>query len=183
MADEDAKEVEEVQGEEGSKPSRKKLWLLVGGVLFLLLAVGTPVTYFMLAGSGTEETEMVETDAAQKELILPEGYEEENAFEEGEEALGAIFPLDTLVVNLKGGGFLRVQIQLEFVERDIPRRFYKRLVPIRDGLLALLASKTREDLLEGSGRATMKQEVKESVNESLRRADVKQVFFTTFIVQ
>ena len=179
--EEETEELEE--GAEEKSPSNKKLWFIVGGVFALLFLVGTPVTYFMLAGSSEEETELVDPDAAQKEVLLPEGYQEENEFEEGEEALGAIFPLDTLVVNLKGGGYLRAQIQLEFVERDIPRRFYNRIVPIRDGLIAMLASKTREDLLEGKGRATIKTEVKDSVNESLRRQDVKQVFFTTFIVQ
>ncbi|NBS70712.1 hypothetical protein EBT31_17635, partial [bacterium] len=54
--------------------------------------------------------------------------------EEGEELLGAIVPLDTFLLNLAKGKYIRMQVQLEFSGLDIPKSFYSRAVPIRDSI-------------------------------------------------
>ena len=64
-------------------------------------------------------------------VLKPEGADSEEPLEEGEEALGALYPLETFVVNLKGGRYITTFVaQLEFATRDVPKRFYGRIVPM-----------------------------------------------------
>lgn len=164
------------------KKGKKKLLFIVGGIALLIVLIGAPVAFFALQPK--DETEHLESEIAEGEGgVAPEGAMDEDELDEGEEPLGAFFPLDTLVVNLKGGQYVRVQIQLEFSERDISSRFYSRLVPIRDGIISLFAAKTAEDLLSERGRETTRTDIKDKVNELLRREEVKKVYFTQYLVQ
>ena len=181
---EDAKEGE-APAAEAPKKSNKKMLLIVGGVIFLVLAIGAPVAFFTLKG-GTEEkkTEEVGADAAQEggPAALEGQNEEEDVLDEGEEALGAIFPLDTFTVNLSGGRYIRAQIQLEFRDREVPKRLYGKLVPLRDSIIAVLSTRTAEDLSNEKGRAALKGEIKDLVNELMHKEEVKRVYFTQFLV-
>jgi len=190
---EDAKKKDD-DGEDGkdaaaatpAPKSSKKIIFIVVGVVVLLIAIGVPVA-FLTMKSPPPGNEQLDADAAtedgEEESLTAEGEDDEEALEEGEEAIGAIFPLDTFVVNLSGNRYIRVQIQLEFVERDIPRRFYTRLVPVRDGIIALLATRSPEDLSSQKGRDNLKNDVKQMVNEVLRREEIKRVYFTQFVIQ
>lgn len=183
MAEEDRDE-ENTEATEAPAKKGHKILFIVGGVILLLVAVGTPLVFMMIGGEEQpSEAQLSEDAATPKEDLVIEGFEDEDELDEGEEAIGAIFPLESFVVNLNEGGYLRCQVQLEFATRDVPKRFYLRLVPVRDTLLDLLSSKTRKELLERKGREQLKDEVKERVNEVLRRADVDKVYFSQFLVQ
>lgn len=179
-----AKEEPEKEGEKGAaeapKNSKKKWLLIGGGVLLLLLAAGIPTAIFLMKGSGSEE---LEADAAHGEAATLEGSLDEDELSEGEEALGALFPLDTFVLNLSDGKFIRLAVQLEFLTRDIPLRFYTRQVPIRDSLIELITSSKSSDFSGENGREDFKKQVKEKVNEILRKEEVKRVYFTQFVIQ
>lgn len=167
-----------------SGTSKKKLLLIVGGVVLLLLLVGVPLAFFALNKGEKKDHSELDADAASSaDHTVPEGIDDEDELDEGEEPIGAIFPLESLAVNLSGGGYLRAQIQLEFVERDVPSRFYLRLVPIRDGLIGLLASRKSDEINSQTGRDNLKRDIKELVNEILRREEVKNVYFTQFVIQ
>jgi len=191
MAEEDKKEEkEDVNGQEGAKKGlsrRNKIFMIAGGVLFLVLAIGTPILVLNMKGSEpTEEHQHLEKDAAveaEYQKLKMEGYLDEEEELEGEELLGAIFPMETFVVNLRGEGYLRAQVQLEFHSRDIPHRFYSRLVPLRDGMITLLASRSRDEVSTEEGRTTLKRDIGELANRMLRRAEVKEVYFTQFVIQ
>ena len=103
--------------------------------------------------------------------------------EEGEEMLGAIVPLDTFLLNLVGGKYIRVQMQLEFNTLDIPKRFYGRAVPIRDAIIAFLTQEKAEDLQTPKGKQIVKESVKRIVNEQLSKNVVRRVYFTQFVIQ
>ena len=190
MADEEAKD--EKEGEAGAtpdgaaevKPSKMKKLLLFGGIpVLLVLLVGTPIV-IMTMGNEKPEVPQAEKDMAQQENgLVAEGFEDEELYEEDEEPLGALYPMQTFVVNLSDGGYLRCQLQIEFTERDVPRRFYAKLAPIRDGLINILANQKREDLSIEKGRGILKREVQDFINESLRKEQVKSIYFTQFVVQ
>lgn len=183
MAEEENEETTEADGNSGSD-KKKKLLLIAGGVLLLCIAIGAPVAIMLMKGGAETDDAHLSGDAAHTENDLQlEGIADEDELEEDEEALGAIFPLETFVVNLAEKGYLRCQMQLEFETRDVPKRFYVRLVPIRDQIITLLNSKKRSDLLSAKGVDQLKEEVKEVANEVLRRADVRNVYFTQFVVQ
>jgi flagellar protein FliL len=176
-----AREEENKEVEAPAEKPKKKTLLIVLGVVFLIIAVGAPVAFFTLKKAEIEEAP---ADAAtNSHEVQPEGHNDEEELQEGEKPLGAIFPLDTFVVNVVGGGFLRIQIQLEFVDREISPRFYSRSVLVRDALVSLLSKQQREELLSNKGKEDLKVTVKDAVNGVLRKELINRVFFTQFVVQ
>ena len=177
-------------GEEGAEaePAKKKSkkGLFIGAGLFLVvIAIGVPLAIMMTKPKKEVEAksaEKVEVDVSKDESHkLSKEAEEE--VEEGEEVLGAIAPVDPFVVNLKGGRFIRLQMQLEFVERDIPSRLLQRAPIVRDAVITLLTTKTADDMLERDGKEKLRKELRNLVNEAMKKELVKQVYFTQFVVQ
>ncbi|MCB0334159.1 MAG: flagellar basal body-associated FliL family protein [Bdellovibrionales bacterium] len=187
MAEEENNEATEEQttNETPAKSgSGNKKLLIIGGVVGLVLLIGTPLVIMNLGGEKEEPTAQLEVDAAQEDQkIVLEGFGEEDEMDEEEEALGAIFPMETFVVNLSTGGYLRCQAQIEFESRNIPRRYYTKSVPIRDAIISLMSQQKKEDLVELKARARLKDEIKTVINEILKGEDVRRVYFTQFLIQ
>ena len=188
MADksESPKEIEHTP--EGKAPSSKKKVLLSAGVALVTLGVGAPVGYFLLkpAQAPVEQQqaeEVVTQPEAETTEKKEEGEHEELALLEGEEALGAIVPFDTFLVNLSGGKYLRLQLQAEMETPDIPKRLYSRIVPIRDGIITMLTEKTAADIEGSQGKEDLKKAIKVLINEQLKRQDVRRIYFTQFVIQ
>lgn len=183
---EDAKPAQAEAAAPAAAPAKSKKMLFIGGgVVLLLLAIGTPLI-IMSMGSGEQKKDGTELNEVTEEVPeggTLEGAQDQDELDEDESPLGAMFPMESFVVNLSGGRYIRCQIQLEFAERDIPARFYTRLVPVRDAIIRLLASRSAEDLAEAEGYDTLKNDVRELVNTILKKEDVKNVYFTQFVVQ
>jgi flagellar FliL protein len=139
----------------------------------------------MLMKKGEPKVDELSADAASTETPHGklEGSEDVEDLEEGEEALGAIVPFDTFVVNLSGGKFIRVQLQVEFATLDVPRKFYSRMVPMRDAIISMLTERTPDDLESQKGKDTLKSQIRTTMNEMLHREDVKKIYFTQFVIQ
>jgi flagellar basal body-associated protein FliL len=189
MAEEESKQAERssVEGATPAPSKKKKILLLVAGVLVLLVVGGVPAAYFMFRKPEVKIDELA-SDLAKDEEEEEDrgklaGSDEALEFEEGEEALGAIVPFDTFLVNLNGGKYVRVQVQVEFESMDIPSRFYTRMVPIRDGIISLLTQQTAESLEDGKGKDKLKIAIRNLMNEVLRKEDVRKVYFTQFVIQ
>jgi flagellar FliL protein len=176
-------EGEDKKAEEAPVKKKSKLPLIIGIVVVLLIAGGAGAFFFMKSAK-KENKEEISADAAQEEGLESESAADaEEELEEGEEPLGALFPLDPFVVNLNGGRYIRLQIQIEFSDRDIPKRFMNRIPVIRDGIIGLLNKMTSEKVLSENGRDSIKNQIKDVVNEVLRKEEVKKVYLTQFIVQ
>jgi flagellar protein FliL len=180
MAEEEGKEQGPAEPANAAKGGSKKKLLLILGLIVLLL-LGGGGAFFMLTKKGGEIPE-ADSEVA-SEGVVTEGHDDEEELGEGEEPLGPIFPLDTFVVNLNGGGFIRMQVQIEFTERDIPKSFYSRMVQIRDEAITHLSTRTKEDLLTVKGKETLKTTFKELINKITKKEAVKQVYFSQFVVQ
>ncbi len=186
MAEEEKKEGEggEAAAAPAAAPAKNKKTIIIIAVsaVLVLAIVGGVVAYIM----GREK--VLSPDAAKNAGkptagLIEEGTDEEEILAEGEESLGAIFPLETLVVNLTGGGFIRVQLQIEFNSRTVSKRFQIKLVPIRDAIIQLLSAKRRVDLLSREGKEDLKIELITIINEMLGRDEIKNIYFTTFVIQ
>lgn len=173
-------EEEEVKKEESPKKSKKLL--IIGGVVLLVVVIGAPVIYFTVFNK-PKDPELASDIALQEETTSLLGNLEEDELEEGEEPLGAIYPLDSFVLNLSDGKYIRTQVQLEFEGNDIPRRFYNRSVVLRDALISLITKKSSGELLDETGKAKLKEEIKQTINETLKKEEVKKVYLTQFIIQ
>jgi flagellar FliL protein len=165
-------------------PAKSKKGLLIGGgIALLLVLICVPVAIFSMKSKAPEGSEL-SADAAQDEPKLSvEGSHDEEEIAEGEEAIGAFFPMENFVVNLSGGHYIRAQVQIEFTEKDVPKRFFARIVPMRDSIITMLGSRTQEDLLSDKGKEAVKNDIKDMVNELLKKEVVKQVYFTQFFIQ
>jgi len=192
MAEQEAKKAESTEGDKSTVQStgaskKKKVLFLVIGLVSLVLLAGVPAAYFLLSKPATKLDEL-DADAAEDEEEEGEkgklaGSDDALEFEEGEEALGAIVPFDTFLVNLTGGKYVRVQVQVEFDGMDVPSRFYTRLVPIRDGIISLLTQQTAESLEDSKGKDKLKIAMRNLMNEVLREEHVRKVYFTQFVIQ
>ena len=187
MAKADEKPGKKEEGEETSEApvaaqgSKKKLFIIIGAAAAVVLVVVIVLAVVLTGGKEEKKDQVVEV--AQQEETAAEGDEAADEMEENEEAIGAIFPLENFIVNLKGGNFLRVQVQLEFAEREVTPRFFARQVIIRDGLVTLLTSKTSEDVASAEGKDKLRSEIKDLINEVLKKQEVRRVYFTQFVVQ
>lgn len=185
-----AEEKEDTESGEQKAPkgSSSKKMIIIGGGVASLVIIGV-VAAVLLSGGKKEENEHTVHDLAEGVIVeetptvVAEGHDDEDEFDEGEEPLGAILPLDVFVVNLKGGRFLRAQLQVEFAGRDIPKRYFARQVPIRDAMLRALSTRTAEDLLDEGGQDQLKRDVRDIINMALRREEVRNVYITQFVVQ
>jgi flagellar basal body-associated protein FliL len=74
-------------------------------------------------------------------------------------------------------------VQLEFVGTVVPTSFVRNQVVVRDGLIALMSRKKAEELGSSKGRENLKTEIRELINEVLKREEIKRVFFTQFVIQ
>ena len=81
------------------------------------------------------------------------------------------------------GSFLKTTIQLEFAEPQLPPTVESDIPKVRDAVIRILSSKSSADILTAEGKEKLREEIKNSVNESLGAEDVTQVYFTEFIIQ
>lgn len=183
MTEEEKKEGAEV--ETPPVPHRsKRVVIAVAGIVALLIVVGVPAGYFLLKEEPKEVQETTPEMSPEAPREHAEGHDDpEEELEEGEEPLGAIVPFETFLVNLSGGKYIRAQIQVEFETLDVPRRFYTRAVPIRDSIIQLLTQMTAEGLETAKGKDKLRAEIRSVINTTLRKEEVRRVYFTQFVIQ
>ncbi len=185
MADEEKEGSEDKAAEEVKDAAQKQkkkqmiLYSVIGAVVLITVLV---LLYFIFGGDKVLGSDAASSSSDFK-TVVEAGAEEEIEYGEDEEALGAMFPLETFVVNLSGGGFVKAQVQLEFSSRTISKRFLTKLIPIRDAMISLMSSKKRSDLLNREGKEDLKAEIIGVINESLGKPEIKNVYFTNFVVQ
>ena len=104
----------------------------------------------------------------------------------GEGNLGVMFPLDPLIVNLAGSGgkrFLKIAISLELSTPDVHAEIKENIQKITDSILVLLSSKSFDDVYSVQGKFKLKDEITSRVNRLLMEKNVRDTYFTEFIIQ
>ena len=151
----------------------KKVVITIASVAFVFLAIMGGGFYVMW-------TKIVS-------LIPPEEIAEEGLEEETEMAvIGAMFPLDTFVVNLADGNgkrYLRATMQLELAPEQAVATLEQRLPQIRDVVLTILPTKQFEEIRTVDGKATLRTEILTKLNELFNGASVANIYFTEFVIQ
>lgn len=97
-----------------------------------------------------------------------------------------IHSMESFLVNLADPGgkrYLKVNMQLLLdngaAEEEIKARNYA----FRDVLLALLSGKAYDDISTPNGKDVLKREVMLRMNRLLTKGQVKEIYFTEFLVQ
>jgi len=169
-----AEEKENQEQEEKKEGGGNKLLLIVIIVLLLvLLVVGGLVAYFLL--SGGDEEEQVEPQKVEKKKKVSNMTE-----------IGPIYPLDGFIVNLLSNNssrYLKCKIDLELDAPELQEEVDKKLPAIRDLIIRILSSKTVEEIQTSKGKEKLKEEIKRKINEFLTTGEIRNVYFTEFVIQ
>ncbi len=150
----------------------KKKLLLIGGGVVLLAALGGGGFFayktFLAPAPPPEEEQQPEEPPAPKVTM------------------GPVYPLDPFLVNLADPGrprFLKVVIQLELSGEEVSAELDTLRPKVRDALLTLLSSKTSADLVSIADKERLRNEIIHRLNSFLSTGQVKEVYFTEFVVQ
>jgi len=165
----------QTQEEEEKKEGGNKLLLIVIIVLLLiLLIVGAAVAYFLLSGDDNPQ------DQPQQQKI-----EKKKKIQKMTE-MGPIYPLDQFIVNLVSNNssrYLKCKIDLELDSQELQQEIDKKLPAIRDLIIRILSSKTVEEIQTSKGKEKLKEEIKRKINEILTTGEIRNVYFTEFVIQ
>ncbi len=153
-------------------------WVLIIGAVVLSLAAGAGGAFFLL-GSQTapvvvENAEAAAAAAAELREAEGEGFRER------------LYSLDPFVVNVSGDGYsryLKVKIELEADTPELKTEMDARISQVRDAVIVLLSSKKLSDITDFEGKALLKQDIYERVNDILETGELNSVLFTEFVVQ
>lgn len=97
-----------------------------------------------------------------------------------------LYGLDPFVVNVTGDGynrFLKLRVELETSDTQLKEEIDARLPQVRDALIVLLSSKQLSDITDFEGKALLKEDILERVNDLLETGSVRSILFTEFVVQ
>lgn len=154
-------------------------WMLIIGAVVLSLAAGAGGAFFLLNGDpkqGGEEEITAAAAAAAAELREAEG----EGFKQ------RLYSLDPFVVNVSGDGYsryLKVKVELEANTPELKIELDARISQVRDAVIVLLSSKKLSDITDFEGKALLKQDIFERVNDILETGELNSVLFTEFVVQ
>ena len=153
--------------------SNKILIVLIGAFLLVVVAMGGG--FFMMWNK------MSSMNAQNSEVV-------ENGTEAGEvvETMGPTKKLESFVVNLADEGgtrYLRVSMDLELETKETAQVVDKMLPKIRDAILMILPTKKYEDIGTIEGKSSLRKEMLLKINELMVPENIKNIYFTEFVVQ
>ncbi|HWW51910.1 MAG TPA: flagellar basal body-associated FliL family protein [Verrucomicrobiae bacterium] len=99
----------------------------------------------------------------------------------------SVMHLENFVVNLQGAtdsGYLRVGIDLGVAAEA--KEGEKQATPpgrLRDAILTVLGTRTVDELLTPEGKAKLKQDLLQAIDDRAPEIDCKEIYFTEFLVQ
>lgn len=185
MATDKEKEAEDkTEGTDGGGGGKSGMAMIIAAAL-ISLGMGAGGAFFFASSqvpSAAPPTSMAPVDtAAQAEADT--AASNRRSTEDFKERL---YGLDPFVVNVTGDGynrFLKLRIELETNNVSIKEELDARLPQVRDALIVLLSSKQLSDITDFEGKALLKEDILERVNDLLETGDVRSILFTEFVVQ
>ena len=163
----------ENEQEKQENGSNKLLLIVIVILLLVLLIIGGLVAYFLL--SGGDEEEQVEPQKVEKKRKVSNMTE-----------IGPIYPLDGFIVNLLSNNssrYLKCKIDLELDSSELQEEVDKKLPAIRDLIIRILSTKTVEEIQTSKGKEKLKEEIRRKINEILTTGEIRNVYFTEFVIQ
>jgi flagellar FliL protein len=182
-ADESIKKKSDSGGEGQKAPAPKLIYIVLALNLVVLLALA--VFVWMNLSKSQKQVSLADIEASKSSS----GAEHSSGGGEGGEAAGAKeskFIPESFTVNLADGSgahFAIVDVEIE-VDDDFVKEEVVRLRPrIRDFIIVILSSKTYDQIASVDGRDFLREEIRNKVNGYLTKGQIKNVYFTKFIIQ
>ena len=175
MAEEKEEKNEEKEEKEEKKEGGSKLLLIVIIVLLLLLLIiGGLVAYFLLSSNPKQDNQQPTPQQEKKHKVSDLTK------------MGPIYPLDPFTVNLVSSNadrYLKCKISFELDSPALQQELDKKLPAIRDLIISILSSKSVEEIQTAKGKEKLKEEIKRKVNAILTTGEIRNVYFTEFVIQ
>ncbi|MFB1007737.1 MAG: flagellar basal body-associated protein FliL [Sulfurospirillum sp.] len=174
------KKPEDADGAVDKKP-KSNMVLIIVVVLLVVLLIGGGAAAFLLLGS---HDEAAPTQTTQQD-VKPEKKKSSKKSTD-HLAIGPMYPMAQFVVNLlseSGNRFLKVSIDLELSDPKLQPEMDHKKSLIRDINIRTFSSKTFEEISTLKGKDKLKDEVLDKINENLSDGQVKNIYFTDFVVQ
>lgn len=176
MAESDVKGVETKK----QKRSLGKILLMGGNGLLFLLGAG----FFITTKMGLlEKTDVQHQPKTPKHTLAKVAAEEEML---PDDTKHVDFNLPPLVVNLSGDNgqrYLRITLQVHLRNEKDLQKADKQLIPIQNGLIFLLSSKTFQDISSVEGKYQLQNEIRQNLDDTLGHNVATRVYFREFVVQ
>lgn len=184
-----AEETEVAQEEKKSSGGKGLIIVLIILIILLLGAVGA-IGYFMYTKG------MFDPEGAQKQVAQTEQQSAQKTTDE--EEMGETFnaKIESLVLNItdaKGRAkLMKLSFTLKTTEPTIEAIVEKNKDQIIDSVIRQVSARSSEELLTVSGKAMLKEEMMEEINnilnestneEDVKRDALKNIFFTTFVIK
>ncbi|MBA3998401.1 MAG: flagellar basal body protein FliL [Candidatus Accumulibacter sp.] len=179
-----SKDAKPIEGDAPPKKSKKLLIIVIAAVVLLAGAGGAALFLLSKNGDHGDEDEEVAT-----EKVKPAKKKK------GEKAAPPVYvPFESFTVNLvpeQGEQFLQLVVSVE-VEDIAAGDTIKLYMPkLRNRVMLLLSDKKASDLITKDGKEKLAQEIRDQMNEVIdpstkgkkAEAPVKEVLFTSFIIQ
>ncbi len=175
MAKEEKKGKAEAKETKEKKGGSKLLIIIIA--LLVLIIIGGAGAFFLLfsAPSDEEIAKEIKQDETPQEIVAP-----------STEDIGVIVDLKPFLVNLadpKARHFLKATLSLEVKDEEAKGLVEKFLPKIRNDILLLLSSKTLEDVITIEGKVRLKDEIMSRVSRIIGPGQLKDVYFSQFVVQ
>jgi flagellar FliL protein len=172
--------VANAKSDEKEEPKKKSPLLLIaiGGVALFLIIVILGVV--LLIGSSGESVQPQRDGENLSQNRVSGGTVGV------EPMLGPMVDLEQFIVNLLGGDgrrYLKTNISLELTHKNAGPEVENKMPRIRDAIIRQLSSKRFDEISTESGKARLCEEIKNNVNRHLIDGQVKNVYFTTFVIQ
>jgi flagellar FliL protein len=166
---------------EAAPAKAAKPWLMIGLVALIGIAGGGAGTVFLLPKPAAAPAEGEHAEAADEGAhAKPAKGGKGGPFSE------RVVQLEPFVVNVTADGYpryLKVQVAFEMSAPEGKADLEERVAQVRDLIILLLSSKRLEDLSDFEGKALLKDDMREQVNQLIGKGQVESVLFTEFVVQ
>jgi flagellar FliL protein len=162
----------------------KKVLIIIIAIFVLLIGMMGAGFFFIL--------KQMNNAVAQVQLQNSDKAAEQEAPKEDPNAIGQIYKLDTLIVNLADQGgkrYLRVTMELELKPTgkvdptEVVKELDTRLPQIRDAILMILPTKQYADIATTTGKTALRDEIMAKLNTFLKTGKISNIYFSEFVVQ
>jgi len=177
-----AKKPEDGDGVVEKKP-KGNMVLIIVVVLLVVLLVGGGAAAFLLLGNSHDEADSSATPSQDTKAEKKKSTSKRST---DHLTIGPMYPMTPFVVNLlseSGNRFLKVSIDLELSDVKLQPEMDHKKSLIRDIIIRTFSSKTFEEISTLKGKDKLKEEVLDKINENLSDGQVKNIYFTDFVVQ
>jgi flagellar FliL protein len=147
---------------------------IILGMFVLLVTVIIAGAFLIFTFRNTTTTKVIQTKTVE---VSPEAGEE----------VGPLVPLGSeIIVNIPSDDgaerYLKVNATLEVDNEKAKEELSKRIPQIRDLMISILRTKTKEKIDEKEGKDQIRSEIISSINQYLISGKVKNLYFEDFLI-